>query len=106
MDKYFSCKTERKGGSYWTNRRIIKENAFAHMQEVWEWLNGLPKKENLHKGEYEKPVVVQENVILVDQNNDANAELAAVMKSNHFIPVMKQVNHVMIILMMLLPMKI
>ena len=52
------------------------------MQEVWEWLNGLPEKENLHKGEYEKPVAVEENVILVDQNNDANAELAAVMKSN------------------------
>ena len=42
----------------------------------------MPEKENLHKGEKEKPVAVQENVILVDENNDANTELASVMMSN------------------------
>ena len=53
-----------------------------HMQEVWEWLNGLSEKENLHKGEKEKSVAVQDNAILFDENNDANTELASVMMSN------------------------
>ena len=82
MDKHISCKTERKGGSYWTNCRIIKRKCICTYARSLRVVNGLSEKENLHKGEKAKPVAVQENVILVDENNDTNTELASVMMSN------------------------
>ena len=38
-------KRSRRGESYWTQRRTIKENTAAHMQEVQNWLSKIPSPE-------------------------------------------------------------
>jgi len=41
FDKFFEIEnqSERQGCSYWTHRRIAKENTEAHMCKVRDWLN-------------------------------------------------------------------